>query len=233
MFDKRYILTGMQIISIPITTWALLTQATPILVAATLFMFFMYKCLGVVATYHRILCHRVGKMNPLVQIICTALGFYGSLLSPVTWAGVHIDHHKYVDTDKDPHSATHLGWRGWFSILWKDSVDLRVMARLKRDSISNFFHEYYYSLLTLPLLLLFWPKIFLFFWFIPASMSLWSQHISVYNHDETGAKEMPWWFGVLTMGEHHHKWHHDHPNDTSGEGWIHYITKALTYADSR
>lgn len=227
-FDKRYILTAFQLIGTPIAIWALITQSTPFLLAASLFMFFMYKCVGVVVTYHRILCHRVGKMNPILQFICTALGFYGSLLSPVTWAGVHINHHKYVDTEKDPHSPTHLGWKGWFSILWVDSVDLKVMARLKRDPICVFFHKYYYALILVPLVLLIWPSVFLFFWFIPANMSLWSQHLTVYNHDENGAMNRGKIYGFLSMGEHHHKWHHDHPNDTSGEGWIHNLTKLLT-----
>ena len=227
-FDRRYILTAFQIFGTPIAIWALITQSTFPLLLATVFMFFMYKCIGVVITYHRILCHRVGKMNPIVQFLCTALGFYGSLLSPVTWSGVHIDHHKYTDTEKDPHSSIHLGWKGWFTILWNDTVDLRVMARLKRDKISNFFHTYYYYLLLVPFLLLIFPKIFLFFWFIPACMSLWSQHLSVYNHDETGAINRGPLFGFLTMGEHHHKWHHAHPNDTSGEGLIHHITKTIT-----
>ena len=233
-FDKRYILTSFQLFGTPIAIWAALTYGTVQLLAFSLLMFFLYKCVGVVVTYHRILCHRAGKMNPVIQFICTAFGFYGSFLSPMTWSGVHINHHKYVDTDKDPHSPTHIGWKGWFSVFWVDSVDLKVMARIKRDKISNFFHEYYYSLLLIPVVgLILFPIPFLFGWLIPANLSLWSHHVSVYNHDETGAKEMGKLFGFLTMGEHHHKWHHDHPNDTSGEGWIHYITKALTYADSR
>lgn len=227
-FDKRYILTAFQLIGTPIAIWAAMTMGTPWLILLSLFMFFMYKCIGVVVTYHRILCHRVGRMNPIIQFLCTVLGFYGSLLSPITWSGVHIDHHKYVDTEKDPHSPVHLGWKGWFSILWNDTVDLRVMARLKRDRISNFFHKYYYPLLLVPFaLLLVSPTLFFFFWFIPANMSLWSQHLTVYNHDETGAIDRGKIFGILSMGEHYHKWHHDHPNDTSGEGWIHHITNAL------
>lgn len=231
MIDRRYILTAFQILGTPVAVWGLIKYSTLPLLLLACIMFFLYKCIGVVVTYHRVLCHRVGKMNPFVQFICTALGFYGSYLSPITWSGVHINHHKYVDTENDPHSPIHIGWRGWFSILWKDSVDLRVMARLKRDSISSFFHDNYFLLTLVPLLLLFFStQAFLFVWLIPANMSLWSHHVSVYNHGPDGAKTMPWWFGLLTMGEHHHKWHHDHPNDTSGEGWIHHITRFLTYA---
>lgn len=228
-FDKRYILTAFQLFGTPLAIWGLLTHSTIPLLILCMLMFFLYKCVGVVVTYHRILCHRAGTMNPIVQFMCTALGFYGSLLSPITWSGVHINHHKYEGTVNDPHSPVHIGWRGWFSILWVDSIDLRVMARLKKDKISNFFHKHHYVLLLAPLFLLFISlNAFLFFWLIPANLSLWSHHVSVYNHDETGAKNMSKFFGVLTMGEHHHKWHHDHPNDTSGEGWIHYITKAIT-----
>lgn len=234
-FDKRYLLFAIQVIGTPIALWALFTQATWPLLLATCVMFFLFKCVGITVTYHRILAHRAGKWrNSLIEFICITLGFYGSLISPIGWAGIHTDHHKYADTDKDPINPEILGWKGWFMIFWINSGpengDIRAMVRVRRSKIAAFYHDHYYKMILLPLLLLVVPKVFFFFFFIPLLMSLWSQQLTVYSHDANGPYEkMNWFYAVASMGEHYHKWHHDHPNDTSGEGWIHYITRALTY----
>lgn len=231
-FDKRWILLAIQIIGGLISIWALFTMSTIPLIIASLTMFFLFKCIGVTVTYHRFITHRVAKMHPVVEFICTGLGFYGSGLGPVSWAGIHNDHHKYADTDRDPHNPKILGWKGIFPIFWQhsgpDNGDLRTMVRVRRNKIYSFYQDNYYILLLLPLLLLFWPKIFFFFYLIPATMSIWSQQYTIYSHDENGAFEkMSWLYAVVSGGEHYHKWHHDHPGDTSGEGWIHNIVKLL------
>lgn len=230
--DKRYIFAAFQIIGPFISIWALYQYATLPLVITALIMFFLFKCIGHVITYHRILCHSTHKMHPVVEFICTGLGFYGGLISPVGWCAMHVNHHKYADTWKDPHPPTLLGWKALFAIFWNDSGptsgDKRTVLRLKRNPIANFYDVYYWPLLALPFtLLLISPQIFFFVFFIPMIMSLWSLHMTVYGHDESGPKYKGLIYGILSMGEHHHKWHHDHPNDTSGEGWLHNLIELI------
>ena len=208
--------------------WAIITMSTWQLLLCSLIMFYLYNFIGVVITYHRVLAHRVGTMHPIVEFICTGLGFFGSLVSPVLYVSTHINHHKYMDTEKDPHSPKYLGWRTFSSIFWVKGGDRKTIVRLKRNKISNFYDEHSY-LIFLPLLLLFWPKVFFFFWLIPVVATLFSQYMATWGHGEDGPKSLGLIYGILSCGEHHHKWHHENSNDTSGEGLGHYFVKALTY----
>jgi stearoyl-CoA desaturase (delta-9 desaturase) len=230
---KRWIPAIFQVIGIPVSLWAFAVMGSWWWFAASLLMFFLYKCLGVVITYHRILTHNVGRTSTFVRFILVSLGFYGSLCSPVAYAAVHMNHHKYVDTEKDPHSPLYLGWKGWFAGFWNTGGDIVTLRRLKKDWVCNLYDKHYYKMMCVPFVLLVYPPAFFFLWLFPFVLSVWSQHLSVYNHGSLGAEKKGWLFGLMTMGEHHHKWHHDHPNDTSGEGLIHYITKVLAHADSR
>lgn len=227
-FDKRYVPAFLQTVGFAVSVWAVASMATIPLLLCSVVMFYLYTLIGVVITYHRILAHRVGKMHPVVEFICTGLGFFGTLVSPVLYVGAHINHHKFMDTERDPHSPHHLGWKTLFAILWVEGGDMKSMLRMRRNKISNFYDKYSYPLLFVPLILLIWPKVFFFFWLIPMVASLWSQHMTTHGHDENGPKTMGLLYAIFSCGEHHHRWHHDHPNDTSGEGWIHYITKLLT-----
>lgn len=223
--DRRYPLFVAQIVTPFIAIWALLTYATIPLIIISIIMWFLMRCIGSVITYHRIHGHSTHVMHPIVEFICTALGFYGSLSSPLQFCSVHTLHHKYVDTEKDPHPYSILGWRVIFPIFWNnsgiDGGDLRTVVRLRRNKIANFFEEYYWPLLLVPFLLIFisWP-IFLFVYIVPLAMTLWSLGLSTLNHDIKGPKYVGELYGILTLGEHHHDWHHKYPNDTSGEGWL-------------
>lgn len=222
--DRRYVLTVIQLISPFIVSWAIIYYATLPWILISLLMFFFMRVVGGAITYHRIHNHRTHTMNPVMEFICTAFGFYGSLMSPVEFCVSHDSHHKYHDTDKDPHPYKLKGWRILFPILWNDnsgSENLRSIVRLKRNKIVNFFYEKYWLLLPLPfLLLLISLPAYLFIYFVPLSLSLWSTAISSLNHDENGPKNMGFWYGIISGGEHMHKHHHDRPFDTSKESWI-------------
>jgi sterol desaturase/sphingolipid hydroxylase (fatty acid hydroxylase superfamily) len=102
------------------------------------------------------------------------------------------------------------------------------MVRLSKNKITRFYHDYYWPLLLVPFLLLFVSlNAFLFLFVVPTGISLFTLSISTLNHDENGPKKMPSWYGILTGGEHHHKWHHEHATDTSGEGWLDYVANAV------
>lgn len=232
--DKRYTLFAFQVLGPFISAWALWQYTTLPLLLLTAVMFFLFRCVGAVITFHRILGHRTHKMHPWVEFVCTALGFYGSLSSPIEFCASHVHHHKYTDTWDDPHPYKLMGWKVMFPIFWNNSGpnggDVRTVVRLLRNKNAKFFHTYYWYLLPLPLLLLFIsPQIFFFGYFIPMTLTLWSLGLSTLNHDENGGKYMGILFGILTGGEHHHKWHHDNPGDTTGEGWLNNIIELIAY----
>ena len=234
--DRRYVLTAVQLFSPVVALWAILTYSSPMLLFVSAVMFFLMRTVGGVITYHRIHSHRTHKMHPIMEFIGTSLGFYGSFTSPVEFCATHNNHHKYVDTEKDPHPYILKGWKTMFPILWNDSTptsgDLRTVVRLRKNKIANLYYEHFWIMIALPLLLLLIStEAFLFVYFVPFTMSIWSASISTLNHDQNGPKNMGFLYGIISGGEHYHKWHHDNPGDTSGEGWLNTIIKLITIRD--
>ncbi len=237
--DKRYFLLAVQLIAPLFVVWGLMLYGLSLWIIASLFMFFLMRTIGGVITYHRILGHRTHTMHPVVETICTSLGFYGSLASPIEFCASHTSHHKFVDTERDPHPVKYLGWKTMFPVFWNDSGpqggDLRTVVRLRRNKIAYFFHRYYWYLVPTPLLLLLLipAKIFLFVYLIPLTLTMWSTSLSTFNHDDNGPKDMNKLFGILTGGEHHHVWHHNNPYDTSGEGLLHNIANLIAKRNTK
>lgn len=236
--DKRYFLFGAQITTPFIAIWALLYYGFSVWLLASLVVFFLMRCVGSVITYHRVLGHRTHIMHPVVEAICTAFGFFGSLSSPVEFCASHTNHHKFVDTEKDPHPVKYLGWKTMFPIFWNESGpdggDIRTVVRLRRNKIAYFFHRYHWMLLPLPLLLLLISvKVFMFFYLIPLALTLWSLSLSTLNHDKNGPKDMGTLYGILTAGEHKHVWHHTNPHDTSGEGWLDTVASLIAKRNTK
>jgi stearoyl-CoA desaturase (delta-9 desaturase) len=232
IIDKRYLLLLAQFLAPIVAVWAVYTYATIPLLLISGVMFFLMRCIGSVITYHRILGHRTHRMHPFVEFVGTALGFYGSLTSPINFCAAHTLHHKFPDTEKDPHSVKLIGWKVMFPIFWLNSStssgDLRTVVRLQKNKNASFFHKYYWYLLLVPFsLLLISPQAYLFGYVVPLALSLISLQISTLNHDDHGAKPMGALFGIITCGEHHHKWHHDNPSDTTGEGWLNTVIELI------
>ncbi|KAJ8703784.1 hypothetical protein PYW07_013078 [Mythimna separata] len=83
--------------------------------SSTLISYFL-TILGVTAGAHRLFAHKSFKATRPLQIflmLCHSLAYQRTL---VTWVRDHRLHHKYSDTDADPHNISrgfffsHLGW---------------------------------------------------------------------------------------------------------------------------
>lgn len=232
LIDKRYILTAMQLFGPPIVLWAIYMYATLPWLALSLVMFLIIKTIGTTVTYHRIHGHNTHKMNPIVEYVCTFLGLHGTYSSPIDYCAAHALHHKYADTEKDPHSVKHMGWKVMFPIFWDTGGptggDLRTVVRLLRKDTTRFFHRHHFVLLALPYLLLFVSaELFFFAYFIPSVSSIWAGALGTLNHDEKGPYDRGLLYSLLTGGEHKHLWHHNNPGDTSGEGWLNVVANLV------
>lgn len=228
--DKRYVILITQILT-PVAIALGVYYFSWGYLLLTGIMYFLMRTVGSVITYHRILGHRSHKLHPVVEWLCVSLGFYGSLASPIEFCASHTLHHKYTDKEGDPHPYS-LGWRKMFPLYWYNSGpyggDIRTVVRLMRNKPAKFYHQYYWYLIFVPLVLLLISfKLFLFAFFLPMSLTQVSLALSTLNHTENGPRKMGVLFGILTGGEHHHEWHHKHPGDTSGEGAIHHIANFI------
>jgi stearoyl-CoA desaturase (delta-9 desaturase) len=75
------------------------------------------RMFGITAGYHRYFAHRAYKTSRAFQFVLAWLGGMAMQKGPLWWAGHHRRHHKYSDTEDDPHSPVvrtlwwaHVGW---------------------------------------------------------------------------------------------------------------------------
>jgi stearoyl-CoA desaturase (delta-9 desaturase) len=170
--------------------------------------------------YHRWLAHgliepkQAGRVFILWCITATAL------VKPLQYVVGHRLHHKYSDTDKDPH---HTGLGLWNCIIGNFNVIENLSIPIKdilRKSDVMFINKYYYILYFLNLLL-FWiidPDIVLLS-FLLLNLRVWL-NITIFNYVAHSGKNgknpvnLPAWTAYVLgySGEQLHKNHHDNPS---------------------
>jgi stearoyl-CoA desaturase (Delta-9 desaturase) len=70
----------------------------------------------ITAGYHRYFSHRTFKTGRVFQFVLAFGGASASQKGPLWWAGHHRMHHRYADTELDPHTPrkgfwwSHVGW---------------------------------------------------------------------------------------------------------------------------
>nr|XP_049703837.1 acyl-CoA Delta(11) desaturase [Helicoverpa armigera] len=81
-----------------------------------MFVVFVTGTIGIIAGAHRLWAHKAFKVKKPLEIflmLCHCLAYQRTL---VTWVRDHRLHHKYSDTDADPHNSSrgfffsHIGW---------------------------------------------------------------------------------------------------------------------------
>ena len=86
-----------------------------IFIAVGLYLVRMFAITGI---YHRYFSHRTYRTSRWMQFSFAVLGAASAQRGPLWWAAHHRAHHKYSDTQPDPHSPIRHGfWRshvGWF-----------------------------------------------------------------------------------------------------------------------
>ena len=65
---------------------------------------FLLAGVGIEVFYHRYISHTSFKTYRLVEILGYTFGILAGRGSPTEWAAVHRTHHKFADTDLDPHN---------------------------------------------------------------------------------------------------------------------------------
>lgn len=116
-------------------------------VEATLFLFYFGATgLSITVGYHRLFAHATFKTNRLVRFFLLFFGAAAFEQSALEWSAQHHDHHRFVDTDRDPYSIrkgffyAHIGWL----IFWKHDTNYGNVARLQNDALVMNQHRYYF-----------------------------------------------------------------------------------------
>lgn len=172
--------------------------------------------------FHRTVAHK-NHINPIAEKILLLLSWLGATSSALAWAGVHRKHHRFSDTEKDPHSPKFMGrWKAYWQLSDNDKDIVKYVPDLLRKPWYVFQHTHYFTvlwtihLLGLVLLPLEWYWILL----VVPGVLMWfgGSMINVFCHSNTGPQNVTL-LGVLIGGEGWHKNHHEQPANPSFRHW--------------
>ena len=213
----------------------------PTLLWATLICYHIISVFGLEIGHHRYFCHRsftTSKPKEYFLLICTFLAGAGPT---GFWTALHRYHHKYSDSDKDPHRPFdqpilcyfHCNDRSRSEFEWSMSGDLL------KDPVHLWLLHYYVYLYFGFLAVMFWlnPYVALYCFVLPAIMTLnISGVINVVNHrwgyqnyKGIDSSTNNAWVNLFAYGGGLHNNHHGNPrsyttklkdNEHDPIGWI-------------
>ncbi|KAG5667062.1 hypothetical protein PVAND_015062 [Polypedilum vanderplanki] len=202
------------------------------------FVYGWFGSYGISAGAHRLWCHRSYKANRKLEYILLFLNTIAVQNSVIEWVRDHRVHHKFSDTDADPHNSqrgfffSHMGW-----LLCKKHPDVKKfgakidMSDLTSDWLLRFQHKYYVPLailisFALPIFvsMKFFSTSFKTAFFMTSFRYLLTLHITwminsvshIGNwkpYDKNIEPSDSKLFGTLTFGEGWHNFHHVFPWD--------------------
>mgnify|MGYP002716644640 CR=1 FL=1 len=217
-----------------------------------------FSSIGVLAGAHRLWSHRSYKAKwplRLVLMVSQTTALQNDLYE---WVRDHRVHHKYSETDADPHNSrrgfffAHMGW-----LLCRKHPEVKTkgalvdMSDVWADPIVRFQRRFY-----MPLVLLFWgfiPVIVpIYCWqediFIALSLNLFRYLASLHHtwlvnsaahiygnrfYDRKIRPRENKLVAYLTHGEGYHNYHHVFPWDYSASeyGWLHNYNMTTLFID--
>ena len=95
--------------------------------------------------YHRLFAHRAFQASPLVTFLALFFGAAAFEQSAYLWSSLHRDHHRYVDTERDPYNITQGFWHahwGWI-LFWRYEPDYSNVKDLQANALVMHQHRHY------------------------------------------------------------------------------------------
>jgi len=198
----------------------------------TLIGFICMKMIGIGAGYHRLFSHKGFEVSKLMKRFILWCGVISGQGSPILWVAIHRGgHHRYSDTEKDPHSPKDGFWHSyilWMIKLKEGDVNPKGAVDLLRDPDMIFAHKHYHLILWLShaALALINFDLWLYTMGLPAFLTLhaFCMQTSVVHYTKLGYKNyetkddsmnVPWLW-ILTQGE---CWHNNHHGDAKNPNY--------------
>lgn len=179
-----------------------------------LVMYFILNGLGMIMTYHRLLTHRSFQCPKWFEYMMSFITTFSFTGSAITWIAIHRKHHKYADTDKDPHSPDHMGfWRVQFFTAFAE-VEGRYATDLMRDNFYKWQHKHYTKIILIGLILctLINPMLTIYAMLFPAALTLFFGTLVLSWAHKDYKPRTVLWLAFVTFGDAFHDIHHDYPN---------------------
>lgn len=195
-------------------------------------VYFLYGCVGIAVTFHRFLTHKSFTMPRWKERVFALIGHLAGTGSAISWVVTHIDHHKFSDTQGDPHSPKNGAWKMWLLDYGSPQTPRsRTVFRLAHDPFYRVLHNYYvvlHAVWVLGLYALFGFEGVLFGHFVPvAFVFLGSGAANFFGHTHgtqryathDDSKNNPL-LALFSWGEGWHNNHHRFPSRPNfGEKW--------------
>lgn len=191
------------------------------MVGLTVFMYFLIFGFGVSLTFHRSITHRAIDMHPVLEFIGKFFASIGGTGSPISWVLIHKAHHKYSDTDKDPHSAKDVLK---YVIGKYPTVSAKGMRKLAQSKFNKFIHRHYYLVILCygALWAMLGADYFCYGFVYPMVLNMIAGHLvnwythsnymfnyRLHNTKDTSQNNIL--IGLVTWGEGFHNTHHRYP----------------------
>jgi stearoyl-CoA desaturase (delta-9 desaturase) len=199
------------------------------LIALRLFAMFIHT-VGSIGS-HRWLAHNSFKPSSFGARFMLASIVMNGLQKPLFYAITHLEHHRHVDTELDPH--TPVVYSFWDMFWGRYGTKLKtgyiVPKHFLRNKEAMFVHNHFWKLvisfnvllaiIDLPTALLFTPVNFLGAW-IGANIVNYHGHNGHKGREQIEPINMAHWWAFLISfsGEENHKNHHDAPSCYHFEG---------------
>jgi len=216
-------------------------------VAAMIIGNWIVGSLGIGLGYHRLLTHRSFKAPKWLEYTLTIFGAMAIQDDAPKWVATHRIHHKFVETEKDPHSTRPGFWWAHMEWILRGTAQDHDEATLKRyvpDLLKDKFHvllaKYYYISLVLSGFVLFaiggWSMVLwgVFVrvvvgwhttWFVNSLSHIFGKRPFETDDDSTNN----WFVALLTFGEGWHNNHHAFPTSARhGLKWYQFDMNWLT-----
>jgi stearoyl-CoA desaturase (delta-9 desaturase) len=179
--------------------------------------------LGITLGFHRLVTHRsfeVPKFLEYFFVLCGTLACEGG---PIEWVGQHRIHHKYSDTEQDPHDSNKGFWwshMGWMLHHVPAKADIpRYTKDIADDPVYQFLQKFFIPIQVVLGLFLYWlggwpfviwgifvrlVVVFHFTWFVNSA----THKFGYQSHESHDHSTNCWWVALLTFGEGWHNNHH-------------------------
>jgi fatty-acid desaturase len=180
---------------------------------------------GLSAGYHRALAHGGFRASRPVMYALITLGALQLVGGPVSWIGMHHIHHKYSDTELDPHSSKRgFFWAhiGWAFVTTQDHYRAFTQKNIRSDPYYRFLDDHYVlpQLLLIVVLWLFggWDYVvwgvfvrIIVHWHATFSVNSLAHFFGYKNYPDISEEDDSrnnWLVALFTLGEGWHNNHH-------------------------
>jgi stearoyl-CoA desaturase (delta-9 desaturase) len=216
--------------AVPVATWGSLF--------VSLFFFHVVFGFGITVGAHRLWSHRSYEASLPVRIVLAFLATGANQGTIWHWVRDHRIHHRYSDTEKDPHNANNGFWYshfGWLMVkkspeVVQAGIDMD-MSDMDADPVIRF-QKKYYPILALLISFLFPAAVVMYLfdehWLVALSLSYLRYVIVLngtwcvnsvahafgyrpYRPDQPPAENL--FVSLIAVGEGWHNYHHAYPFD--------------------